>query len=274
MRTLRFFILNTIVFLILYHVSFSQHLPDDLLQSSVLLKIGNQYGTGFYLRDSNSVYFITARHCLLNKSFKILNDLLELVSYPEEPTKSKQHVIKVYLGDAIKNNCFKYLKNKDIALIKMGWIKPLNKEFQTIEYNDFVRIGKSSKTISTPLEGLEKYDSVHIGDNIYIPGYPVTLNVTKLPQYDFSRPLLRKGIVAGKYEKQKTIIVEGTSFPGNSGGPVIVNYVQGSFEYFKIIGIVIQYIPYSKEWVKKTKGDYNSGYSVVEPIDSIYELLK
>jgi hypothetical protein len=145
-------------------------------------------------------------------------------------------------------------------------------------YYSFVEKSKSSRIDPFGDIHTQKSDFVNIGSEVYIFGYPTSLGIKKSIQYDFQRPLLSSGIVAGKYSEEKTFIIDCPSYPGNSGGPVIVKTPTKTGVEFKLIGILIEFIPYEEQW-KNTRNNlintqhYNSGYSVVEPIDFIYELI-
>jgi len=125
---------------------------------------------------------------------------------------------------------------------------------------------------------LRKFDDLTEAMDSYILGYPKSIQLDdsgRYVKYDFSEPLIRKGIVAGKDFKNKTIVVDCAVYPGNSGGPV--------FCYFNnipnLIGMVIERIPFKQNvWDKENhkKDDniwINSGYSIVIPIDFALDLI-
>jgi hypothetical protein len=80
--------------------------------------------------------------------------------------------------------------------------------------------------------------------------------------------LLRKGIIAGKNDVLKAIILDCPIFYGNSGGLVIEVETMslGNINY-KAIGLITNFIPYNKIWLQ------NSGYSIVVPMDFVEELI-
>jgi hypothetical protein len=90
--------------------------------------------------------------------------------------------------------------------------------------------------------------------------------------------LLRKGIIAGKTEDGR-LIVDCPVYFGNSGGLVIEVYREAGLNHFRGIGIAVEMIPFveelwSKQFNAKTGIRYeNSGYTFVEPMDRILELL-
>ena len=128
---------------------------------------------------------------------------------------------------------------------------------------------------------IKKFPDVLIGNEIILFGFPTSLGIQDYPQIDYRRPLLRKGIVAGKNEENKTLILDCATHFGNSGGPVIeVEHNSVTETRFSIIGMVVEYIPVqasdtygAKKKVRISRTE-NSGYSVVLPMDVILEMIK
>ena len=97
-------------------------------------------------------------------------------------------------------------------------------------------------------------------------GYPKSLEVTQFNNFDFNRPLARKGIISGTDYEHNTILIDCPSYGGNSGGPIIIR----KGEEFKMIGIVSSYVPYIDIWMNLTTNiknveTSNSGLTVVTP---------
>jgi RNA polymerase sigma factor (sigma-70 family) len=114
-----------------------------------------------------------------------------------------------------------------------------------------------------------------IGFNLgVVMAYPISIGIDP-NQIEYDLPLLRKGIVAGKNPKNRTIIIDCAAYQGNSGGPVFVR----ENDKFRIIGIVTEFVPFRELWENRMFHYYNmqmsnSGYAVVVPIDSILNTLK
>ena len=267
--------------------SYSQSFPEEIIRTAVLIETTNEYASGFYYEDSLYIYFVTARHAIVEKiytysttkqdSLILKQNNIVCKSYPRDPIKGEQNILNVDLKTANSLGKIKAHHSHDIVIIKLGSIeKTANNTL--INYYPFVVKTKSSRI--DPFGGIhiQKYDSVHVGDKIYIFGYPTSLGIKKSPQYDFQRPLLRSGIIAGKSFKEKTFIIDCPSFPGNSGGPVVVEVPSETGSVFKLIGLIVEFIPYEEQW-KNTRNNlintqlYNSGYSVVEPIDYMFDLI-
>ncbi len=106
-------------------------------------------------------------------------------------------------------------------------------------------------------------------------GYPSSIGLKNAPQIDYNRPLLRKGILAGTNPATRTLILDCPVYFGNSGGPVLEVDRQGLTATFRIIGVVIQFIPFNETAGSQTAMILsNSGYSVAVPMDFVLELLK
>lgn len=282
--------IKLITFIIFYSIilncqSLSQHLPEEILGSSVLIESNYGQGSGFYIQDSLHCYFITATHNIIQKlkqNYTTKIDTvkkIKLISYPRDPSSSVQNVSYINLEKAFQKGLVKIHKSQDITIILVGNTKVDTNKQSFVYYYDIVRKGESSKIWPAPISVIQTFKNTFVSDDVYIIGYPTSLGYSQEKQYDFERPLLRKGIVAGKNYNNHTIIIDCASYPGNSGGPVIVSFSEkiGTISYF-IIGITVEFIPYVEKWKNFNNKLintywYNSGYSVVVSSTYIKELI-
>jgi len=128
-------------------------------------------------------------------------------------------------------------------------------------------------------------DQLSEGDNIYILGFPMGL-VDPTKQY----VICRQGCIARirDYVENKAtdFLVDGTVFPGNSGGPVVVRPEITSIEGTEtisnanLIGVVKSYLPYEDIAISAQTGNprvvfqENSGLTQVEPVEHISETIR
>ena len=125
----------------------------------------------------------------------------------------------------------------------------------------------------------KKFNQVLVGNDVLLFGYPVSLALERNPKIDFSRPLLRRGIVAGEDVPANSIILDCPSYQGDSGGPVIEVDVTGFERRLWLIGVMNSFVPF-KDVLKSERFGYenitveNSGYSVITPMDYVLELMK
>jgi hypothetical protein len=137
----------------------------------------------------------------------------------------------------------------------------------------------SSGLLAISVSSVHRFAEVLVGNDVYIFGYPESIGVSGIPQIDYERPLLRKGIVAGLNSKSRAIILDCAVYGGNSGGPVLqVEELDPVHRQFRLIGIVRQFVPYEENWLNLSQNYVNvtrsnSGYSVAEPVDSLLELI-
>jgi hypothetical protein len=121
-------------------------------------------------------------------------------------------------------------------------------------------------------------NEVDVGADVYMFGYPTSVTGPFGGILDPSEPLLRKGIVAGVSLRSMSIIIDCPAYFGNSGGPVIqVDHPDFTSTRFRVIGIVSGFVPFLEVWENKTMQyshviESNSGYTIVEPIDSALDL--
>jgi hypothetical protein len=101
-------------------------------------------------------------------------------------------------------------------------------------------------------DGIKKLSEVLTADDVYVFGYPSSIGIQQSPQIDYNTPLIRKGIVAGINDANKTIVLDCLTFQGNSGGPVLEVTRQGLSTNFSVIGVISQYVPITETWVNAT----------------------
>jgi len=205
-----------------------------------------------------------------------------LLSYPIDETDVDKHIVDLNLESLNNDKLIKYSLVHDVAILalfkidpykgKLESIKPLNKGI--LHHYPKSALPKNSQTAH------RLYKEVSISNDVFIFGYPRSLGIkeSEFLQFDYSKPLLRRGIVAGKYDKLKTLIIDCPSYQGNSGGPVIQIEKKGGMNIFMFVGIVTEFIPFEERWINDRFGLINtqlsnSGYSVVESYDAIEDLL-
>ncbi|MGD0339951.1 MAG: trypsin-like peptidase domain-containing protein [Bacteroidota bacterium] len=278
------------LFLILFNRVYSQHVPDVILRSPILIELDSgAKGSGFYLQDSLHTYLITARHVLIDKiitdpktqkdSVILSAKTIRCISYPIDPNVSEKVILTVDIVSAIHSGMLKYQINSDISVIQVGEVQVVNDSLALTTYYSFANKNRYSMINPIPRSVIQKYSDVSVGDDVFIFGYPTSIGLHESPQFDYERPLLRHGTIAGKNNLQKTLIIDCAVYYGNSGGPVIVKYSENDILYYKLIGVVTEFIPYEEDWVNNKNGLINttitnSGYSVVVPIESILDLFK
>ena len=124
------------------------------------------------------------------------------------------------------------------------------------------------------------------GDLVYSLGYP--LNLVNTSQ---KNPICRLGCISGSSDlyipgnPEVNFLVDAQSFPGNSGGPVILRpelvAVKGSSPQPKaaLLGILHSYIPYTDGLISQQTGEVysimkeNSGLTNVHPVDYIKQTV-
>jgi hypothetical protein len=253
----------------------SKQLNEAILCSPVLFKSVEGQCSGVFVSDSTNIYFITARHCLFvdpeDGDFDLIANKGELIYYPHDVSKDDQSIITVDIKRAFNEGMIKYDMQQDVAVILIAKITDAT-NFKLLK---FCTINKGNIFFHhLDVKCTLSYDKTSIGGEIYLYGYPVSIGRHKPPQFDYLRPLLRKGIVAGKYEKLKTLIIDCPAYYGNSGGPVFATKDSST----TLVGILSEYVPYgegqnTRNWETNTQ-TMNSGYSVVISIDYALDLIK
>lgn len=255
-------------------------IPDDnlALPVSITLKTGG-YGSGFYLRGKKFIYLVTAKHVLFDlHTGALVSDCVDIISYQNDPPNFSPATFSIDLKALHTIGKIKY-KDRDIVAVQIGEYKHISKDVNPITFfNEITAKAKHLNIVTAELTGLTKFEGVAITEDVFISGYPKSIGIGH-NQFDYERPLFRKGVVAGLNYPNKSIILDCIVYPGNSGGPVIQveNLADGSRK-FSVIGIVIELIPFSGSWINNqfvhsNTSFTNSGYSVAESMDFVLGLL-
>ncbi len=231
-------------------------------------------GTGFIIRDKmeegSFLYLVTAKHVLgkFNNSgnFIFKDDILNIY-YHGDIYSEKFNGVSINLQNLWKSGNLAINNNSDVAICLIALAKDNkiiyvnNAHAKTIVQEKEV----SLTTIQSDL--LTKAKEVKIGNDVFVIGYPTSVGFENIPQIDYKKPLVKKGIVSGLNSKMNTIILDCELHNGNSGGPIFSYYPKT--RKIKLIGVVIQYVPLAINSVI-----VNSGYSVGTPIEKIEEIIE
>jgi trypsin-like peptidase len=256
-------------------------IPDDNLAYPVLitLKSGEQ-GTGVFFDTSKALFLVTARHVLFKeKTDELIDANAEIVSYAKDPTDKTKNIFALDLATLNKHGLIKRSVDHDVAVLRIGETTQEG-ELRFVNLSEGVSAKQSAKTgILGVGEGTAKrFSEVLTGNHVFIFGYPTSLGLKTIPQIDYSKPLLRSGIVAGTNEELKTIVLDCAAYGGNSGGPVLEVEVIESGTKYRVIGIVSQFVPAVESWTNFPHGYvntsiYNSGYAIATPMDFVLDLV-
>ena len=75
----------------------------------------------------------------------------------------------------------------------------------------------------------------------------------------------------------KSVILDCPAYFGNSGGPVIeIDHPSFASTSYRVIGVVLDYVPFIQTGQAQTMVlslATNSGYSIIAPMDFVFELV-
>ncbi len=263
-----------------------RYLPDNNLAYPARLSFLNGgVGSGFFVNyNSEKLFLVTAKHVLYKKysgnELLLQDEVLEVLASDIDLVNEVRMKIKLSETPIATSD------TKDVAVIYLGEIsKNPNYSPGSNDKEYSFDLLPSVQTIKGHLvlvnsDNLIMYDDVLISNEVFTLGYPVSISTPEYPQIDYSKPLLRKGIVAGKNVEQRSIILDCPVYQGNSGGLVLqVTHMGNGGRRFQIIGLVSQFIPFFEVMQSMHHGYINrnlenSGYSVVVPCDDILDVIK
>ena len=170
-------------------------------------------GTGFYVHFDSKLFFVTARHNIIDSTDSLLGNAFTVdiwCDYPQYMKRSysfraPQLTNTIRIRKIFDNSVF------DIAVLYIGEYIPNPYIFSFNLEKEYCPI-----------------DSINPMQEIVLVGFPFSL--IEHEQYDDFRPVIRKGIVSNVYIKENYIISDILSTTGDSGSPVITlgnNYLCG-----------------------------------------------
>jgi hypothetical protein len=263
--------------------------PEDNLAYPVLLVlktvVATSQASGFFINTPHAQYLATAHHFLAEQDALVRDPKtntyvtgasIMVISYSRDPTDNTQNKYVLNLHELQENGHIKTDLSVDILLITLAELSALPSSDKPVSLTPVagVNILQTAKqgSVGVALDAIKKFDQVLIGNDVLMYGYPTSIGLANLPQIIPDRPLLRKGIVAGKNFQQHTLILDCPSYQGNSGGPVFEIDRRITQNAFYLIGVAEQYVPYAMGSPTINILN-NSGYSIAAPTDAVIEMI-
>jgi hypothetical protein len=255
-----------------------QPLPTGYFSLPVLITLSDgSTGSGFFLDASNHIFLATARHVFFNEKGQLKATNATLLSNQDNPTNHGRCEIQVDLAALQTAGEIRPSATHDVAVVRFG---VSHNDLSYNLYNCVKLITNSGPSLNAiPTSFLSRFSEVNLGEEVIVFGYPGSVGLQQSPKFDYSKPLLRKGIISGLYDQTHTIIIDSSVYFGNSGGPVVqVEHVDPFRKRYNVIGVVSEMIPFV-DVLKSERFGYsninvaNSGYAVIEPVDFILEIL-
>ncbi|MGO8910847.1 MAG: hypothetical protein ACLQDM_16230 [Bradyrhizobium sp.] len=263
-----------------------RQIPDDNLAYPVLVTVKSNgatvsSGSGIYLNTDSATYFVTAKHVLAmtlpdSKTGKVQfpDAIVELLSYSKDLPDAKRNVFSLNFTVLRQSGAIKPHMTRDVVAIKVGAIAALDNGTKRVDFAPGISQVESGCTgiLGASMETVRKFDQILVGNEAILYGYPASLGLPNTRQFDPLRPLLRKALIAGQDIEQRTLIIDGPVYRGNSGGPVFEMDFDFPIVHYWLVGILTQYVPLTESAPDFTML-LNSGYSIAEPMDFVLELV-
>lgn len=260
-------------------------LPQDNLNYPTLLTWNTgSGGSGFLVNnDDKELFLVTAKHVLTNEKGELFGESMQMYTYAQNNTSGEPLNFTLDFNRIDKEN-IKFSSTHDVAIIKIATLKMESEKNILIKIDGFTNNTKeqnNANIIGVPKKYFKKFAEVGISNDVFITGYPISIGDGKILEQ--KRPLLRKGIVAGKNMENKTIVLDCPVYQGNSGGIVleVSLTIENGLLVNKIstIGVISKFVPFyeimqSLHFGTINKNTENSGYSIIEPIDAVIDLME
>lgn len=245
---------------------------EEILAQAVLIQTDSGTGSAFLYKYGEYLYLITARHVIVDKEDSASSTITATL-YPHGPVCSNPIEFSVDLEKAQSKGVIRFGTSHDFIFIELGKMKgpiPL--------FEDYVKILTKPFYLPKflPQGAFTNLDSLGVGEEVFLFGYPTSL--ASLDQFDFKRPIMRTGTIAGRSCANKgdrpteyRVLIDARVDHGMSGGFVMIKTNAGKYS---LIGIMIELVPWVKEYTKVEDSEIkinfeNSGLSVVLSFDTI-----
>ena len=263
-------------------------IPDDNLEYPVLREQKSPsgetepIGSGFYIRKDGGVFLVISQHVICTDSVNqagkkectLKSDYLIATSYVIAPGNVTAHKLSLNIKSLLRSGDLNLHNQYDVATVRVGTEK--NQQFIEWVSGVGMLIAAQGPLRTVSQEFVKSFDKILVSNDVFVFGYPASLGLMPLQQYDHHRPLVKKGVIAGKNDLKKTFVLDIPAHPGNSGGLVLEVESQGLETKFRAIGIVIQLVPAMENGMKyglTTQEIANSGYSIAVSMDPVIELI-
>lgn len=251
-------------------------LPKDNLTYPVLVSVGTaSKGSGFFLNCEKAMYLVTACHVLFKNGLEPYPGMIELTSLASDFV-TRTH-FELNGGVLLASGALKKHPYGDVAVCKICNVaSATDRKIEPLDGVDMKPFPADALIMGLSVAATRKLQDVTVSSDVFMFSYPISLG--REAQIDRSKPLLRKGIVAGTTDDGR-LVIDCPVYFGSSGGLVIEVNRAGGVENFLGIGIATEMVPFveelwSKQFNAKTGIRYeNSGYAIVEPMDRILDLL-
>lgn len=233
------------------------------------LDYGKSTGSGFTLLHMGFKFLVTAKHVLYDESNVLRCENLMVTMQAPNGEDYHAEVIEIEMKAA------KVLHGnpEDLAVVLLGKVHPHDGK----KYEDYVSIQQKGSLKHSYWDSTmtKELSDIRVASEVFLMGYPTSLYTPHANFLDITKPLLRRGIVAGVNTKKNIFVIDCPAYYGNSGAPIL-EFCDN--QTFKVVGLVSRYIPFIVEWKNRREdlvnSEYlNSGYSVCVPMNSVLELI-
>lgn len=254
-----------------------RNIPENNLAYPVLIFLDNKSnGSGFRLNAKNKIFLVTAKHVLFENG-KLKGESLEIHCPSCDIEDDSIHIFRI---DLKKTPPIPH-KDADVCAIFLAHTEETKGEEK--KHGDYkttyvtgvetITQGNSTPIVVNAELGSKLLKDVLISNDTFLYGYPTSLGLNHGLDYDFTKPLLRKGIVSNINPKNGTIILDCRTDYGNSGGPVI----EVDNHTHSVIGVVSKFLTLKNEWINSRDNtshseNINAGYTVVVSMDKVFEI--
>lgn len=246
------------------------------LKSTVRISTSNEnLGTGFYyFHENKALYLITAKHVLFKPDGEVRTEFFIISSAKYKVDEKVMSPIQIDLKKSGAGMIIKHPKY-DVCLLLVGIAdngslnNPSYAVYEATGFAFHVALAKHSLSFA----------NIKLAKDVLAIGYPTSLNLYSDHGFTLDTPFIRKGVVSMLNTSNKHIVLDCELNYGNSGGPVYQIVEDGLKQSHKLIGVASSFVVFNETYINpknllQHNFATNSGYSVVVPMDYVFELLE
>jgi hypothetical protein len=166
-----------------------------------MISIGQTTGSRFYCNTEQATYLATAKHVLFDKGIELISQEALLTSLASDLVT--RIVLKADCKVLLASGDLKKHDKADVAVMKIG-----TKQEKAVKLVAGItrqnQVPQGVGIMGLSHADFRNFDQVEVSNETIMFGYPASLG--REAQIDRSRPLLRRGMVAGKTEDRRIVV--------------------------------------------------------------------
>jgi hypothetical protein len=258
-------------------MSLSRRAWPNFLAYPALIEVAGTSGSGFSIGDNEYSYLVSAAHVLFKEKLETHDQPIRVTLLDYNTHKPVHYELDS--GQLFEGNCLAKHSDRsvDVAVCRFGVLKAEGEDPSRVKEFPVRGVKEINHDDDTMIQGISldavaRIANVRLCESVLLLSHPTSLTHGD-PALSRGYPLMRSGMVAGKPPSDR-IVIDCPTYPGNSGGLVLRTSDQAA------IGVAVRNVSFTEKLyssVDKSEVSIrrqNSGFTVVEPMDRVLDIIE